>query len=140
MLAGDGRLLFSYHNKRNAKRVLRYFAARGNANPFSLEPVELTPDPDLAPPDRAGDAGDEAGFTPPEYQGTVVVDARGRITGASGRRTPAGARWAPFVGRFRLAPWLIGSSFAQGDRGLEKSDADRGSLPMPRLRCRRESI
>ena len=122
VLAEDGRLLFSYHNKRNAKRVLRYFAAR-DKNPSLSSPAELTPTLISHHPTELEMLVYEAGFTPPDYQGTVVLDARGRITGASGRRTPVGARWAPFVGRFKLAPWLIGSSIAQGNRVLEKSDA-----------------
>ena len=43
VVARDGTLVFSFHNKRNAKRIVRGFAARGDANPFSPAPTEPIP-------------------------------------------------------------------------------------------------
>jgi len=123
IIAAGGRLVFSYHNKRNANRVIRHSADRGNSSPYSLEPVEVWPTLISRHPDQVGTFLREARFSDPEYRGTVVVDSLANITDRFGRRTPAGARWAPFMGRFRLAPWLIGKSVAQGGDDLEAGDS-----------------
>jgi hypothetical protein len=113
-MARDGMLVFSYHNKRNAKRMLRHFAAHGDANPFSLEPTEPMPTLISRHPRVVDALVQNAGFSAPEYQGAAIVHALADIAEKFGRREPAGSGWAPFMGRFRLAPWLIGRSFAQG--------------------------
>jgi len=121
--AAGGRLVFSYHNKRNARRVVRYPFARGSTNPFSPEPVEVWPTLLSRHPSQIARLVDDAGFTAPQYQGTVVVNSLARITERFGSWAPAGSMWAPIMGRFRLAPWLIGSSHALGGGGLRPGDS-----------------
>lgn len=112
--ADGGAFVFSYHNKRNIKEVARHFAARGDASPFSHAPTEPVPTLISRHPDSVEAAVRDAGFSAPRYEGTAVVHALAGITERLGRRRPAGAWWAPFMGRFRLAPWLIGLSLARG--------------------------
>ncbi len=131
VIAGDGRLLFSYHNKRNAKRILRHFAARGDANPFSLEPTELRPTLISRHPSELEAHMHEAGFSAPDYQGTGVVNWLADITDRFRRRTPAGATWAPLMGRFRLAPWLVGTVVREGSLQLHGGDAIEDMFQCP---------
>lgn len=114
VLASDGRLVFSYHNKRNAKSMLGHFSARGSANPFSLEPSEPMPTLISRHPTVVDRFLQETGFSPPDYQGTAFVHPLANLTDKLGGPSPTGAWWAPFMGRHRLAPWLIGRSFAHG--------------------------
>ena len=130
VVAGDGRFIFSYHNKRNARRMLRYFAAQGAVNPFSPEPVELTPTLISHHPSEFETLMQGAGFSAPDYQGAAVLYLPSVITHRFGRRTPGGVRLAPFMGKFRLAPWLIGTSFAEGGYDLQG-----GSLIDDILQC-----
>lgn len=114
VIAGGGQMLFSYHNKRNARRILRYFEIRKIGDPFSLESAQLEATLISHHPRHVGTLLRQAGFEEPEYRGTVVLDGLARVTERIGGRLPAGARWARFVGRSWLAPWLIGRVFAQG--------------------------
>lgn len=135
VMARDGRLVFSYHNKRNAKRILRDLAARGDANPFSLQPTELEPTLISRHPNVVDVLIENAGFSTPAYRGAVVVNSLASITDRFGRRTPAGSRWAPFMGRLRLAPWLIGRSFAQGGDDPQEGDSTDDLFQCPICRA-----
>jgi len=121
--AVGGRLVFSYHNKRNANRILRHVTARGDANPFSRKPAEIRPTLISRHPRTVDDHVRNAGFSLPQYQGSAVIDSLAGIIDKLGRHRPAGARWASFMGRFRLAPWLIGTSVARGGEGFRTADA-----------------
>ena len=121
--AGDGTLVFSYHNKSNANRILHYLETRKTGSPFSLESAEIGPALISHHPTRVASLLQDARFSEPEYRGTVVVNSLASITERFGRRVPAGARWAPFMGRFRIAPWLIGRSAAEGSEELRTADS-----------------
>jgi ubiquinone/menaquinone biosynthesis C-methylase UbiE len=131
VVAGDGRFIFSYHNKRNARRMLRYFAAPGAANPFSPEPFELTPTLISHHPSEFESLMRRAGFSAPDYQGAAVLPLPAVITDGFGRRTPMGVRLAPFMGRFRLAPWLIGTSRAERAHVLREGNVADDILQCP---------
>lgn len=123
VVEGNGSVVFSYHNKRNARRVIRYFDTRKSGNPFSLESAEIGPTLISHHPRRVDALMREAGFTTPEYKGTVVVGPLANITDRLGHQAPAGARWASLMGRLRLAPWLIGRSFAEGSADAREVDS-----------------
>ena len=131
ILGGDGRLVFSYHNKRNAKDILRNLVARGDASPFSLQSTEPMPTLISRHPTTVEATLADVGFSPPDYQGTAFVHALAGITERFGSQTPAGARVAPFMGRHRLAPWLIGKSFAQGPDPLRQAHSIDDLLQCP---------
>lgn len=113
VLCRGGRFVFSYHNKRNANRVLRYLKSRKIADPFSHESAEVSPTLISHHPDRFSETLASAGFASPEYRGAVVVGGIARITRGLGRTKPSGLKWASFAGRHRLAPWLLGSTSAE---------------------------
>ncbi len=75
----------------------------------------------------------DAGFSPPEYQGTALVHAVGRATDKLGRSGAGGREvgWARFMGRFKLAPWLIGRSLAEGGNDLQPRRLDRRLFQCP---------
>lgn len=123
IIASEGQLVFSYHNKRNAHRLLHYLKARRSGNPFSLESAEIDATLISHHPTRVGALMRNAGFSTPEYRGAVVVNSLASITDRFRSQMPAGARWAPFMGRFRLSPWLIGRSFAEGGDDLQTGDS-----------------
>jgi SAM-dependent methyltransferase len=122
IVAGSGRLVFSYHNKRNAHRVLHLREALQTGNPFSLESVEVSPTLLSHNPTLVDALVRDAGFATPKYQGAAVVDSLATITERLWGSQPAGARWAGLMGRLRLAPWLIGSSSAEGNGDLNAGD------------------
>ncbi len=109
VLGANGQLVFSYHNKRNIRRVLHYIASRKIADPFSHESAEVSPTLISHHPELIAAAIEAGGLSAPEYRGAMTVDAR---PGRTGDGDPAGLGWARFTGRHTLAPWLIGRSFA----------------------------
>lgn len=106
--------VFSYYNKRNALRVLRYPQTRTRGNPFTTESAEISPTMIAHHPRRFEDLLVDAGFSSPTYRGAVVVDSLARLGERFGRRSPAGTTTARATGNLRLAPWLIGRSHAAG--------------------------
>lgn len=130
IVADDGTLVFSYHNKRNANRMLRYFAARGDANPFSHAPTEVRATLISRHPRVVDGLIGDNGFSPAEYHGTAIVNWLSPLMKAAGGSKPVGARWARAVGALRLAPWLVGKSTASGSGALD-SEASIVDL----LRC-----
>lgn len=110
IVARDGDFVFSYYNKRNAKRMLRHVDAGTAGDPFSTESAEVEPTLIAHHPRRMGSLLAGAGLSRPEYQGAVVRYAMPEVTRRLGRKAPAGAGWAKLLGRLELAPWLIGRS------------------------------
>lgn len=123
ILARDGGFVFSYHNKRNAHRVLHYLKSRRVSDPFSLESAEVSPTLISHHPARVAALLKSVGLTEPRYRGAVVVDAVADITGRLGRQSPSGLRWSAFTGRHWLAPWLVGQSLARGGEALLGADS-----------------
>jgi ubiquinone/menaquinone biosynthesis C-methylase UbiE len=115
VLASRGRLVFSYHNKRNLHRVLRHATAQGADNPFSIEPANLWGTLVSRHPRQIAAFLAQARYTAPMYWGAVVVEPLAALTEGLLRLSPAGAQWARFMGRFELAPWLVGMSVTADD-------------------------
>jgi SAM-dependent methyltransferase len=118
ILARDGQLVFSYHNKRNAHRILHYLNSRKIGDPFSPESVEVSPTLLSHHPTTMASVLRAASFSEPEYRGAVVVNSLASATEKLGGRAPSGLLWAPLMGRFKLAPWLVGRTTAQGGGGF----------------------
>jgi len=122
VLARDGRLVFSFHNKRNAHRIMHLIKARRIADPFSLDSAEVGPIIVSHHPNRVEALLTSAGFSAPEYQGAVVLDSLARAAERLGGHSPAGLRWAPFTGRHRLAPWLVGRATSPTGHTLQSAE------------------
>lgn len=118
VLAADGAFLFSYHNKRNARRVLMYAQSRRVGDPFCIESAEVSPTIISHHPKRFASILESHDFGPPDYRGAVVINSLARIAEKAGSTSPAGLAWARFAGRHQLAPWLIGQSSAIGGSAL----------------------
>jgi len=123
ILARDGQFVFSYHNKRNAHRILHYLKSRRVSDPFSLESAEVSPTLISHHPSRFAALLQDVGLSEPCYRGAVVIDAIANLTGRLGRQAPSGLGWAAFVGKHKLAPWLVGQSLAQSGEALMGADS-----------------
>jgi len=122
ILAKNGSFLFSYHNKRNAHRVLTYPQSCRIADPFSLESAEVSPTLISHHPERMAALLGDVGFSKPEYRGAVIINSVAKLTERLGGREPSGLSWARISGRYRLAPWLIGRVQALEGPGLVKGE------------------
>lgn len=134
VLPRGGSFVFSYHNKRNARRVLAYPKTRQTADPFSLESAEVSPTLISHHPTRVAALLGDAGFTDAEYRGAVVVNGLAQLTEKFGRTEPSGLAWASFTGRHALAPWLVGRASAVGGGELAPGDSVEALFECPDCR------
>lgn len=134
ILARDGRFVFSYHNKRNAHRILHYLKSRRVSDPFSLDSAEVSPTLISHHPSRVAALLASVGLSEPLYRGAVAVDSVANITGKLGRQAPSGLVWAGFTGRHMLAPWLIGRSLAESGDALRQADSINDLFECPACR------
>lgn len=112
VLARDGRLVFSYHNKRNVRRMLHYVVSHRIPNPYDRSSAEVGGAMVSHHPARVEAALLEAGFAAPAYRGAMVVNSIARVEEALDRPGAAAAEWASFTGEHWLAPWLVGAARA----------------------------
>jgi SAM-dependent methyltransferase len=131
IISGEGRLVFSYHNKRNAHRILNWLISRKIASPFSKDSKEVSPTLISHHPDLIKKIILNAGFSLPFYQGTAIINALADMTDKFAGRRPAGQRWARFMGKFRLAPWLIGRATAEDGEALRPGNSLEDVLQCP---------
>lgn len=110
LLAGGASYVASFHNKRNARRVLHYFTGRAIPSPFSPDSVEVSPALVSHDPRRFDTWLREAGFESHGYQGAMVFGPVAKLADTLPGGTPSGAWWASVTGALRIAPWLIGTA------------------------------
>lgn len=124
VLGGGGTYIASFHNKRNLRRVMHYFAGKDVARPFGPDSVEVSPALISHHP-RTFDAWMRgAGFGSISYEGAMVVEPVARVTERIGGGAPSGTRWARLSGAMAVAPWLIGKATA--------TESHQGGQPKPR--------
>lgn len=110
IMAKAGEFVFSYHNKQNAHRILNWFLRKEKDNPFTQESKEVSPALVSHHPSYIERALYEAGFQRPYYLGAVFIKQIAKLKEKfSGRGIP-GSRWARFMGKLWLAPWMIGKT------------------------------
>jgi len=131
IISREGQLVFSYHNKRNAHRILNWLISRKIANPFSKESKEVSPTLLSHHPDLIKRVIRSTGFSLPVYQGTAIINALADVTDKFAGRGLTGKRWARFMGRFKLAPWLIGRATAEGGETLHPGNLIEDLLQCP---------
>ncbi len=114
VLEGDGRLVMSYSNKRNAWRVVLWLAGRSGHNPLTLGPLSVEPTfihhhPGFIRKLLAG-----AGLELRRSLGAGVMDKLAGKMGRVGRRVPAGRGLAGVLGALGIAPWIFCEARARG--------------------------
>jgi ubiquinone/menaquinone biosynthesis C-methylase UbiE len=110
ILCGGGSFVFSYHNKRNAHRILKRIFRQEKDNPYSLQSREVSPALLSHHPVFIKLNLEQAGFTSPSYLGAVYIKQLADIEEKISTEVPAGARWSSLMGKLLAAPWLIGTS------------------------------
>ncbi len=118
LLCNDGRFVFSYLNKRNALRVIRWLIGINRENPFTTEPAGVGSTFISHHPKAVHRMLCESGFTSMQYYGVGVLDRlAGRIE-LGGSWIGTAERLAPFFARSQIAPWLLCEAVARGSTSL----------------------
>ena len=113
MLCSNGTLAFTYCNKRNAQRAIKWLAGRTTENPFSAEPAGVGSTVISHHPKAVHRMLLEADFTNLRSYGAGVFDWLAGKLGPLGKWIPPGKRLAGWLGRSKIAPWIFCGAVAQ---------------------------
>lgn len=118
LLCRNGYFIFSYCNKRNAKRVIGWLLGKYSDNPFSLGPAGVGSTLISHHPVAINQMLQESGFTDLNSYGVGVLDKIAGKLGPSGKWIPSGKRLSKFLGKSSMAPWIISRSTAINNSSL----------------------
>jgi SAM-dependent methyltransferase len=118
LLCKDGRFVFSYSNKQNARRVLRWLIGADTENPFSTKPAGVGSTLISHHPKAVHGMLTDSGFSSMHYYGVGVLDRLSGRIGRGGRWITIAERLAPFFARIKVAPWILCSAIAKGNASL----------------------
>lgn len=118
LLCRQGIFIFSYCNKRNAKRVLGWLLGKYDDNPFSTDPAGIGTTLISHHPDAINQMLQKSGFSDFISYGVGVFDKIAGKLGSTGRWIPSGKRLSRFLGKSNIAPWIINRSIAQHNSNL----------------------
>ncbi len=113
LLCDDGRFVFSYRNKQNALRVIRWLIGAGTENPFTTEPAGVGSTLISHHPKAVHRMLLESGFSNIQYCGAGVLDWLTDKISFADRWITQGERLAPFFGRTKIAPWILCGAVAR---------------------------
>lgn len=114
VLCHRGRFVFSYLNKHNMLRVIRWLIGRNKDHPFATEPSGQGTTFISHHPRAVQKLLDETGFSQQQYYGIGVVDRFAHLTGTGNPWTALGECLAPFLAWSGLAPWMLCGADAGG--------------------------
>jgi ubiquinone/menaquinone biosynthesis C-methylase UbiE len=118
ILCNDGRFVFSYMNKQNALRIIRWLIGANSENPFTTEPSGVGSTIISHHPKAVRRMLSESGFTNIKYYGAGVMDKLAGRIGFAGRWITSGEHLAPFFGKSNIAPWILCEAVAKGNTSL----------------------
>jgi ubiquinone/menaquinone biosynthesis C-methylase UbiE len=107
ILCQNGQLLFTYSNKRNLERIVKWLFGKLPYNPFELSTAAIWEPFSMHHPRYISQALSERGFCNLDLRGSGVMDKIAGRLGKFGNLIPLGVQLAPFFGRSALAPWIF---------------------------------
>ena len=137
LLCDDGRFVFSYCNKQNARRVIQWLIRANKENPFTTEPTGVGSMFISQHPKAIHRMLRQSGFATIQYYGAGVLDSLADRIGFVGRWIKLDERLASFFGRSKIAPWILCSAIARGNTSV--IDA-RGIVDLLQCPCCRGSL
>lgn len=118
VMCNDGRFIFNYMNKQNALRIMRWLIGVNKENPFDTETVGRGSTFISHHPKAVSEMLYEAGFVNAQFFGAGVLDRLASRMGIADHWTRLGEYLAPFLGKSRLAPWILCSAEVNGNSAL----------------------
>ena len=112
ILCTQGRLLFSYSNKRNIERIVKWMLGRSPFNPFDQTVGSIWEMFVMHHPAYIRQSLSELGFSDLSEQGSGIMDKIAGRVGKLWKWIPLGVSIAPMVGRWGWAPWI----FVEGEK------------------------
>lgn len=131
LLCNDGRFVFSYMNKQNALRVVRWLMGANREKPFDTQPTGLGSTFISHHPKAVHEMLCKAEFSDMQYYGAGILDRLAGRMGSADQWITMGKRLAPIFGRSRVAPWIICSALAKGNMKLIDNEKISDLLQCP---------
>ncbi len=122
VLGSDGRFVFSYMNKRNTLRIVRWLIRMDSANPFTLDTDASCSTFISHHPTAVRGLLEEVGFSDVRDYGAGVMDRIAGRIGVASRWSAPGKTLAPFLGQSKLAPWIFSRATARGNPPVVAAD------------------
>jgi ubiquinone/menaquinone biosynthesis C-methylase UbiE len=116
LLCNNGRFVFSYCNKQNALRVMRWLIGDHNVNPFTIKPSGVGSTLISHHPKAVHGMLRESGFSSMQYYGVGVLDRLAGRIGIVGSWMALAEHLAPFFGKSKIAPWIFCQAIAKGNK------------------------
>jgi ubiquinone/menaquinone biosynthesis C-methylase UbiE len=130
LITPGGHLLFSYCNKKNAERVLRWLVGKNSYHPYKLEPAWVWERFFMHHPHYIHQNLEDVGLQVKREMGAGVLDKIAGILGKAGKNFPLGVTLAPLFASQAVAPWIFVDALKSGER------MDVSMLPLEQLmRC-----
>jgi ubiquinone/menaquinone biosynthesis C-methylase UbiE len=118
LLCNNGRFVFSYCNKQNALRVIRWLLGAHNENPFITKPSGVGSTLISHHPKAVHGMLRESGFSNMQYYGVGVLDRLAGRIGIAGSWMPLADHLAPFFAKSKIAPWILCQAISGGNASL----------------------
>jgi len=118
ILCNNGRLIFTYCNKRNALRIAQWLVNRKKENPFSTEASGVGSTVISHHPQAVHEMLIDSGNANIRYYGSGVFDVLAGSLGSVGRWVPPGTHLSGLLGSSKLAPWVFCGADARGNQDL----------------------
>lgn len=118
LLCNDGRFVFSYCNKQNARRVIRWLLGAHKENPFTTQPSGVGSTFISHHPKAVHDMLRESGFTSMQYYGAGVLDRLAGRIGFTERWMVLAEYLAPLFAKSKIAPWILCQAVSRGNTSL----------------------
>ncbi len=118
LLCDEGRFVFSYCNKQNALRVIRWLIGAHSENPFTTEPAGVGSTLISHHPKAVDGMLYESGFSSMQYYGAGVLDRLASGIGFTGKWIATARHFAPFFAKSKIAPWIICQAIAGGNTSI----------------------
>ena len=132
ILCGGGQLLFTYSNKRNLERIVKWLMRKLPYNPFDPSTAYIWEAFTMQHPKAIRRGLIERGFDHFDLRGSGIMDKIAGRAGGLWKRVPLGVGLAPLFGRLSLAPWI----FVGGEKTDTGADGtDTADLPEAYLQC-----
>ena len=137
LLCNDGRFVFSYCNKRNALRVMRWLIGANKENPFTTEPAGVGSTLISHHPKAVHRMLCESGFSSMQYYGAGVLDRLAGRIGFAGRWITPGRAFSSILREEQDRPVDSLRGNREGKPKPHRCQGNRRSTSMPFLRRQR---
>jgi len=123
VLCNQGTFVFSYYNKKNPSRVIKWILGKQKNNPFTYDPEGIGSEFISHHPGYVNNLLKETGLKTMKVHGSGVFDQLAEKMGKSANWLPLGRALSPLLGWARISPWIFSRTTVSSDQDLRSSES-----------------